>query len=292
VKTLSIIIVLFQFLYGNCDIPSNILPLVKKISAKEFFSNSDIKRNSKILKKLCVNIVAFREKNYFWKLLLVRNPTKPKGAFWFLPHDDENTAFDSAVYATQKYGGGFLAILSNNHRYFRKQDPNRNFGTTFKSAKICTKQHYPAPLYSKNIFKIIDSFKKENYPYLALHNNKDGYYGNGGSGGVSILHASKSVHSYKAFKKINTKTKGLRDEDSLVYIAGFSKKPPQKKLLHFLEAGLNVKYEVIRKNRNDCSLSNYVVLNKGTTNYINIETEHGDLVTQKKMIDIVMGLIK
>ena len=70
-------------------------------------------------------------------MLLVTNEEHPVGPFWFLPHDDENTAFDSAVYATKKYGGGFLAVMANNERYYKGQDPNRNFGDTYGIVRRC-----------------------------------------------------------------------------------------------------------------------------------------------------------
>jgi len=38
-------------------------------------------------------------------------------------------------------------------------------------------------------------------------------------------------------------------------------------------------------------MSNYVVLGKGTDRYYNIEVQHGDAPTQRKMIDILMRRI-
>lgn len=279
-------------LQAECDIPDQISPLVQKASLTDLKKNSDIRRNFKALKNLCVHKIVFKEGKYNWRMLLVTHPKHSKGAFWFLPHDDENTAFDAAVYATQKYGGGFLAVMANGKRYFSGQDPNRNFGETIRTAETCKQQKYPAPKYSKIIFSIINAFRAKGIPYLALHNNKDGWFGNGGHGSVSILRSSKSVQSYPATSNIGTKDGGLKDEDSLVYIAGYDKKPNKNKLNQLLELGLNTKYEIIHKAQNDCSLSNYVVLKKGTSHYYNIEAEHQDLSTQKKMIDKVMKFVR
>lgn len=277
----------------KCEISNNISTLLQKTSFKRLVTESkDVRRNMKTLKHLCVNKISFKEGKYHWKMILVTHPKRPQGAFWFLPHDDENTAFDAAVYATEKYGGGFLAVMANDKRYFIDQDPNRNFGDTVQTARTCKKQKYPAPKYSKIVFMIIDAFRTRTMPYMALHNNKNGWFGNDGNGGVSILTSSKSVQSYPASKLITKKDKGLKDEDSLVYIAGFEKKPDQQKLNTLLNLGLNTKYEIIDKRNNDCSLSNYVVLNKGTTNYYNVEAEHHDLVTHKTMIDRLISLLE
>jgi hypothetical protein len=282
----------YTLLYGECTIQDSLKSIIQKTSISQLTQNHDVMRQRNRLKNLCLYKVRFLEASYQWEMLLVTHPKNPQGAFWFLPHDDENTAFDAAVYATEKYGGGFLSISAKDKRYYQQQDPNRNFGDTTETAQICPKQKYPAPLYSKIIFKIIDTFKKPSYPYLSLHNNKDGYHANGGQGSVSILTQSSSVLSYPAHKNIDTSTQGLKDEDSLIYIAGFTKRPERKKLSKLLSNGLNTSYEIIHKNQNDCSLSNYVVLRKKTLDYYNIETEHGDLKTQKNMIDKLMKLLK
>lgn len=290
-KIIFVLLITLGVIDASCNIPNNIRGLLENSSLDSLKKHSDIRRNFNALQNLCVNVVSFKEGKYNWRMLLVTNPKKQKGAFWFLPHDDENTAFDSAVYATLKYGGGFLAVMANDNRYFNGQDPNRNFGETKQTAKICKQQHYPAPKYSKIVFDIIDTYKEKRYPYMALHNNKNGHSGNGGSGGVSILQSSSVVQSYPANLNITKSDTGLRDEDTLVYIAGFSKTPDRKKLNMLLKNGLNTKYEIITNSNNDCSLSNYIVLNKKTTNYYNLESQHNDLRTQKIVIDRIMRLL-
>jgi len=74
----------------------------------------------------------------------------------------------------------------------------------------------------------------------------------------------------------------------LLYIAGRSKTADKQKLKKLLGQGLNMRYEVVNDKTNDCSLSNYVILNHNTEGYYNIETQHADLKTQIKMIDILM----
>ena len=64
-----------------------------------------------------------------------------------------------------------------------------------------------------------------------------------------------------------------------------------EKIKKFNDMGLNVKFEKVTTRSNDNSMSNCIVLYKNHTKYINIETEHGDLSTQKKMIDRVMKIL-
>lgn len=291
-KLFLISLFISSLLHADCALFSDFNKFSKKISKNTliYYSN-DTRRNLNSLKKLCVYEINFIEGPYNWKMLLVINPLQEKGPFWFLPHDDENSAFDTAVYSSIKYGGGFLAIESNDKRYFHKQDPNRNFGTTPSVADICTNQKYPAPKYTNIIFNIIDYFKTSNMPYLALHNNKDGWYKNGGSGSVSILNSTRQVQSFKISDSISSETLGFLDEDNLVYIAGSTKQPPQDKINTILAIEINVKYEVVNKKHNDCSLSNYIVLNKNTNDYFNIESQHGDTNIQKAMVNKLMNFI-
>jgi hypothetical protein len=271
-------------------LPSGLEKLEDKTYQNKLYSLKDVIRNKGKLRNLCVHVILFREKKYLWRMLLIYNPKKIKGPFWFLPHDDENTAFKSALYATRKYGGGFLSILSSGKRYFNGQDPNRNFGTTAQTANTCKKQKYAAPMYSKNIFKIIDTFKMNGAPYLALHNNKNGWHGNGGSGGISVLNSSKRVKSYKAGDVLTGHRKGIKDEDSMVYIASTKSNDKNNKVKTLIRNNMHVKYEMVNEYNNDCSMSNYVVLNKGE-HYFNIESEHGDFMAQKAMIDKLMKII-
>ncbi|CAA6821494.1 MAG: Unknown protein [uncultured Sulfurovum sp.] len=254
--------------------------------------SNDMIRNKDNLKGLCLYEVQFKEAIYNWKLLLVINPQLPKDAFWFLPHDNENTAFDAALYATQKYGGGFLSVVSQDKRLHQNQDPNRNFSSSQTKEISCKAQKYASNLYTKIIFTIIETYKKESYPFLALHSNENSWRGAGGKGSVSILHSSKYVHSYPAYKNVSSSSTGLKDEDSLIYIAGLSKTPDLKILKSLLSKGIHVKYEIVNQMNNDCSMSNYVVLHKSHSSYYNIEVEHGALKTQKIMIDKLMTHIQ
>jgi hypothetical protein len=269
----------------SCHVPSSVQPFVVSSDMSQLKRYPDVRRNLHSLKQLCVHKIAFDEGKQHWEMLLINHPKSPKGLFWFLPHDNENTAFDSAVYAVSRYGGGFLSVLSQGHRYHAGQDPNRNFSKNKHKEPSCQYQKAPSFGYTHHVFQIIDSYKKRSYPYLALHNNTNG-------GGVSVLKSSKTVHSYPAYPIQMIKNgHGLKDEDSLVYIAGKSPFPPESKLKKLLSNGLNVKYETVYQSHNDCSMSNYVVLGKQSSHYFNIEAQHGDAITQRKMIDLLVRRI-
>jgi hypothetical protein len=259
----------------NCPLPENLNTSVKKETLSSTSASADLGRDSGSMGGLCANRVTFYEDGKKWTLLLVRNTKQPRGPFWYLPHDNENTAFKSAVYATKKYGGGFLAVEAKGSRYSTGKDPNRHFkaGST----------------YTKTIFSIIDTFRAKGMPYLTLHNNKNGHMKYGGEGTVSMKVSGSHTKSYPAGTIKTGKREGLTDEDSLVYLAGHSLEPKKIKALH--SQGIHVKYELVSDSRNDNSMSNYVALYKDHSGYVNIEVEDGDLSTQKKMVDKVMKLI-
>ena len=267
-----------------CNIPpqSKNFIIQEKLSALQKYP--DIRRNYKMLQGLCIHLLAFREGNLVWKMFLVTNPKRSNGPFWFLPHDNENSAFDAAVYATRRYGGGFLSVSTGDHRYNMGQDPNRNFANS--NHRLCSQQIAPSPRYTNFVFSTINYYKNPSYPYLALHNNTN-------RGGISVLKKSPKTKSYLAYPRNQVKSGiGLSDEDSIVYIAGSHPNPPQAKIQTLLNAGLNVKYEYVTAQNNDCSMSNYVVLALGSDNYYNIETQHGKSTTQIEMLNRLIHLIQ
>jgi len=259
----------------NCPLPENLENSVTKVPLSSASAAADLKRNSWSMGDLCANRISFYDKGQKWNLLLVRNTKKPQGPFWYLPHDNENSALDTAVYATNKYGGGFLSVEASGNRYASGKDPNRHFKSDSK--------------YTNNIFMIIDTFKRKELPYLTLHSNKNGHVHHGGDGTVSMRTSSSRTKSYPAGKIEVGKRKGLKDEDSLIYLAG--RKTDKEKIKALNDLGIHVKYELVTNASNDNSMSNYIALYKNGNGYVNIEAEDGDIETQKKMIDRVMKLI-
>lgn len=259
----------------NCPLPENLDKAVTKVPLSSSSDAPDLKRNSRSMGDLCANKISFYDQGKKWNLILVRNIKQPTGPFWYLPHDNENSALDAAVYATKKYGGGFLAVEANGNRYASGKDPNRHFN--------------PSSTYTKTVFKIIDTFRKKGMPYLTLHSNKEGHRKYGGEGTVSMRVSSSKTRSYPAGKIKVGKKEGMKDEDNLVYLAG--KNIDKHKISALNGMGVNVKYELVNHSSNDKSMSNYIALHKSRYGYVNIEAEDGDSGTQKKMIDKVMKLI-
>ncbi len=256
----------------NCPLPGQLKTSVTQETLTSASDSYDIKQNNMSMGGLCASRVTFYEQGKKWNLILVRNTKQPNGPFWYLPHDNENTAYEAAVYAAKKYGGGFLALEANGKRYALGKDPNRNFKA--------------GSAYTKNIFKIIDTFKPKSLPYLALHNNKNGHSRYGGEGTVSMKVSSAHTKSYPAGR---IHSGGLHDEDNLVYLA--ERSLDRKKIQALTAKGVNVKFEVVSSKSNDNSMSNYIALHKNGSGYVNIEAQNGDIGTQKKMIDKVMKLI-
>jgi hypothetical protein len=275
----------FIMMFFALFLSANISDLVISKDLNYLKRYPDIKRNYNNLKNLNVSLLGFKEGKYNWFMFLVTNPKHSRGPFWFLPHDNENSAFDSAVYAVRKYGGGFLSVYSGGKRYHNGQDPNRNFSFSSQKERSCKLQNGPSNIYTSTIMSIIDRYKSPNMPYLALHNNTN-------KGGISILRHSSSTKSYSPYsKKEILKARGLADEDNLIYIAGTSPIPPKSKLNALLQSGLNVKYEIVNNSNNDCSMSNFIILNYGD-NYYNIEAQHGKTNIQKEMINRVLKILK
>ncbi len=276
ISFISLLFLISGCVHTNCPLPAGVGDSVKIIHLNSYKESTDLKRNAWSMGSLCANRIAFREGSQQWNFLLVWNPSAPKGPFWYLPHDNEESAFDAAVYAAKRYGGGFLAVEANGQRYASGKDPNRNF-----------KQ---GSNYSKTIFRIIDTYKNSDMPYLALHSNDEGHLNSGGGGTVSIRNSSKIAQAFPAGRVKTGHQKGLQDEDSLIFLAG--KTIDRKRIEQFNAAGLHVKYETVTASSNDNSMSNYIILQKNGAGYINIEVEHGDTKTQKKMIDKVMKVLK
>ena len=66
---------------------------------------------------LCVSTYGFKEGEFDWRLLVVRNTARPGSVLWVVPHDNEGTGFDSAVYGVRRYGGTVVAVKTGGQRF-------------------------------------------------------------------------------------------------------------------------------------------------------------------------------
>jgi hypothetical protein len=241
----------------------------------------DFERNQALLSSpdICMHKVQFNEGALRWTMQIIQNSEKPNGYFWFVPHDDENVAFDTAAYAVTKYGGTVVAIDTNGNRYNGPQDPNRNFDAGDAAARKCKDQVARSPIYTRRILEYL-----QDRSIIALHSNKP-------EGKISIRVKMGNNTNYPAHTPLPTQL----PDHTVVFVA--STAPPQadRQLASFVSklnnAGINVIYETVSPNNNDCSMSNFAALTK-IRNYVNLEVVRGDNAGQKLLLDTVMPFFK
>lgn len=252
-------------------------------------ASPDIQRNIAAIRDapICFRTQEVREGQFHWVFHILEHRETPGGPLWTLPHDNEDTAFDAASYAVITYGGALIAVQSGGRRRFRDQDPNRNFSSSWAESRLCLEQRRPSPRYTAAILHHYDGRRG---PFLALHNNHDGWQGNGGRGTISIYRTSSVLHGFPS----RSASGQLRDADNLVFIAGRS--PPgadpavRREIAALNAAGLNAVYKQVTSRSFDCSFSDYVAWRR-LGQYYNVEAEYGHLESQKAMVDRLMKML-
>lgn len=250
--------------------------------------DGDFARNRQTLSSLglCIKQENFSEGALRWKLQIIQNRANPGRYFWFVPHGNENVAFDTAVHAVMNYGGTVVAIETGGSRYNGSQDPNRNFDTG--SGRRCPQQVASSRIFTSQVLK----WRAANAPVIALHSNERGHGGDGagGAGGISMLKRLPNTTPFPAVKPIVTRS----PSDSMVFVASTSAPTAGSGLMNFVAAlnkvGLNVMYEAVTPKINDCSFSHFAALT-GLRPYINVEVAHGDGEGQRRMLKIVLPML-
>lgn len=249
------------------------------------FQDNDVQRNARLLRQaadLCLSRRVLSENGLTWTFTIISNKAHKSGPTIFLLHDNENTAFDAALYGVRKYGGKLVAVESGEHRKLQQvQDPNRNFGMTAEQTSSCgLMREKPAAGFTE---LLLDLQGRDAGFFLTLHNNADGYYLGGNRGGVRLARRTSLIYGMLLPM--------IDDPDDAILLAGqqylFENKTASKAADYFRKSGINVIYERIIPRKNDCSFSNFVVLN-GLGTYYNIEAQHGHLTRQKQMLDALM----
>jgi hypothetical protein len=228
--------------------------------------------------------VRFEEGGRPWHLQIGINPAKPDGPLWFVPHDNEDVAFDTAIYALTAYGGRLVKVDAKGQRENRGQDPNRNFQVS--GAKQCRDQRALSPVYTRAVMDEWDGIR----PLIALHSNKPG-------GTISIRSKAAGVMAFPGSVAAKTKFSLFRPDNTLVFLSASSDSDRTKTFRRELnKSGVNVVEERVDRQTNDCSLSNYAVLT-GIENYFNVEVssapkERGSTSeeAQKAIVDLIMQL--
>lgn len=236
---------------------------------------------------LCITEEFVAEHGRKWHMVVISNRKAARGPVWAILHDNENSAFDAALYSVAKYGGKMIALETGESRSFSRQDPNRNFGATRNITAPCRNMvNAPAPAFTEAISRHFDP----KYPVLTMHSNENGHVGNGGAGHISANRSSATMKGIMTRSPRGT----LSDEDNAVLTAGttpFESNAKAQKLASYLDGmGINMIYEHVRTNTNDCSFSFHVKLNN-LGDYYNIEVEHGRTEDQKEILDALMAYL-
>ncbi|KUF09641.1 hypothetical protein AVJ23_15890 [Pseudoponticoccus marisrubri] len=209
-----------------------------------------------------------------------------RGPLIYLVHDNEQSAFDTALYSVRRYGGSLVAVESGEKRSHAGQDPNRNFAINASDAATCRDMvTKPAPEFTE-IMRALNPDRQSFF--LTLHNNDDGYSGGGGLGTINVERPSSIMQGMPA-------PQSASDTDDALLIAGIepfgANKHARAVTDHMHEAGYHVIYELVKSSNNDCSFSNFVVLNN-LGDYYNIETQHGHTAQQKQILDHLMAYLR
>lgn len=224
---------------------------------------------------LCVTHVQLPENGATFAFVSVENRAAPEGPVWYLPHDDEDEAFDAALRAVTRYGGRLVAAEANEERLAMGADLNRMFAATAADARPCAITD-PMPNYTAFVMGLYDG-----RPHIfSAHNNTDG-------GGITADVWTDKEQGYP----ITTGRFG--DADNLIYIAGEGPLAQDRAAsalrVRLNGAGLGVVYEKVTRQNSDCSFSNHVVLNDGRP-YFNVEAEH-DSPVHGEMIERLLQIL-
>jgi hypothetical protein len=250
--------------------------------------DSHVARNAAALASsdLCIKMDEFQEGGLRWALMIIENKRDPDRIFWVVPHDNEDDAFDNAVAAVTRYRGTVVAVKTNGTHYNGLQDPNRNFDVG--SGGKCRKQLARSPIYTQRVMR----WHRKGAPIVALHTNELGYKGDG-KGGLYGISMAQPVPGTVAFRA-KTAPLGASPDDTMVFVASLADPEHDPGLMAFVDAlrnrGINVIYETVSPDRNDCSMSNYATL-KGMRDYVNIEVVRTDGETQRQIVDLVMSIM-
>jgi hypothetical protein len=227
----------------------------------------------------CARVDRFAESGVAWTVQTVQSTRR--GPLFVVPHDDEQTALDTAGYALARYGGTVVAVDTGGERRNGAIDPNRNFNL---GKSRCAGP--PTPEFTDAILRT----RRAQQPIIALHTNKPGTEGRGGGGDISILSLPGNATPFVSARASG----GLASEDAFILIAT-TEGPDNRGVRSLVEAlnarGASVAVETVIPGRSDCSLSNYTALN-GITRYFNIEAPEGAGATQRRLLDILFEVTR
>lgn len=202
-------------------------------------------------------------------LVVVDNPGKPDGPFWFAPHDDEAAAWRVGLRAVAEHGGRLVAVENRGRRLWPGPcpvscDPNRALG-------------------DNPYGRAVTGLMGPGQPVVGLHTNAPGREGQGGAGTTWADPADPAIWAPDALA-------GFADGDALAIVAGTTPKaqagPPC--LATFTAGGAPVLYEQVR-GPGDGSMSNYLALTQPRRPYVGLEARRGDEAALEALVGLVMA---
>jgi len=230
--------------------------------------------NPAIWDGLSVTRIEFREDRAFWRAYRIVNLRNPNGPLWFVPHDNENGAFQAAVFAVRSFGGVVIAVeearslagpdsrLNGDVAFGKSIDPNRNFRDD-------------TPNYAATL---LADLQTGNRLIVALHTNEPGYdasestcaprnAGYTGKGEISVLLCNDL---YSPRPSMNAQWP-YDDTDSVAIVSYLGDRSPDSGFCSraLSAADMNIMFEHVVKS--DGSLSNYALF-RGLP-YVNLETQ-------------------
>ena len=249
---------------------------------------------------LAVSRIEFRDDRAFWRMYRIANVTKPAGPLWYVPHDNENAAFQAALVEVRSWGGVAVVVeearavtgpdsrFNGDVAYGEPIDPNRNFrpDTAAFTRAVLADLGNPARL------------------IVALHTNAPGFdasavtcpgwprpAGNSGSGEISVLVCNDIYTTRRSVAR----RWPFDDTDSVIILPYLADRPAWSAFCGPRIAAADANMMLERVAHSDGSLSNYAV-QRGLP-YVNLETQDrgttadglddatGRLV---RMVDLVM----
>ncbi|MBI1385916.1 MAG: hypothetical protein GC150_13505 [Rhizobiales bacterium] len=245
-------------------------------------TDEDIRRNAAAILngRFCYRVDQIVEGGQKWTFQTITAPqTGGRTPTFFVPHDNEQEAFDTGIQLLREFGGTLLAVSAGENRFFGQIDPNRYFGDDPSRTKACASlKGRAAPAYTARVMAVFD----RQTPIITLHNNTDG-------GAISARVRTDKELGHMAPSPISP------DPDDLVYITSTEAlrrgSADDKRLRDLLDLGINVIFERVSLANNDCSLSNYAALIGRAGDYYNIEAEHGHAKEQLAISRRLLGYL-
>lgn len=220
----------------------------------------------------------------FVKIVVSKTAARSPNFAYFNMHDNENTAVEAAMETIQKYGGVLIELRNDNRRMVNFSIQGKQF--TFDPNRIFTPVGIEKTLKQNGEYSIAAAREVNNFAVqlklllkdfqliIAMHNNTDENY---------------SLKSYEDIDDLGKDVKffnenPMLDADDFFYVT-------EAKFFQFLKLkNQNVALQDNENVTDDGSLSVYCGKNK--IKYLNVESQHGHLNEQIKMLEILQKLTK